>query len=88
MIDRSVMVNVLTTLKSLRDVAGGTEQNQLMTEINILATQPLTSALLREHFQYAQDRGWISSSRGQLNDVRLRITPAGVGALSDLQHGG
>lgn len=88
MIDRSLMVTTLTVLREQRDLACGTEETALFNEINLRATSAITTTLLREHVQTAADRGWMVSHRGALNDLRWRITPAGVGALSDLNHGG
>lgn len=88
MIDKSLMVTVLNTLKSLRDVPGGTEENRLFTEINLEAVQPVAPSLIREHLQSAEDKGWVEKTLGMLRDARWRITPSGSGALFDLVHGG
>lgn len=88
MIDRSVMVELLTILWEQRDLACGTEETLLFRDINLRATSAITPTLVREHMQTAKDKGWVESSRGALNDLRWRITPAGVGIRSDLLHGG
>lgn len=87
MIDRTLMFNVLTVLREQRDLSCGTDENQLFNEINLRATQPVTTALLREHIALAQDKSWIEPKRDMLGARRWRITPAGCGALDDLKAG-
>jgi hypothetical protein len=88
MIDRMVMVTMLNALKSVRDVSGGTEENQVFNMINLESVQTIAPSLIREHLQTAKDNGWVEPSVGLLKTLKWRITPAGVGALSDLMHGG
>ena len=45
MIDRMVMVTMLTTLKSVRDCSGGTEENQVFNMINLEAAQPIAPTI-------------------------------------------
>jgi DNA-binding MarR family transcriptional regulator len=88
MIDRSLMALLLTVLREQRDLACGTETNALFDELNLRSTQTVTTPLLREHIARAEDKGWVETFTGSLNERRIRITPAGCGALSDLRRGG
>ena len=88
MIDRSLMVTLLTVLREQRDLKPGTEEPTLFNEVNMRATGAITLPLLREHTTLAQDKGWISETKGALNERRWRITPLGSSELSDLLHGG
>ena len=88
MIDRSLMATLLTVLREQRDLACGTEENALFEELNLRSTQTVTTSLLREHINKAQDKGWVETFKGTLDEKRIRITPAGCGALNDLKHGG
>lgn len=88
MIEKSLMVTMLTVLREQADLRPATEENALFNELNLRANQPVTSSLLREHTTFAQDKGWIERSTGVLNEPRWRITPAGRGALSDFSRGG
>ncbi len=88
MIDRAVMVTLLTVLNEQRDLASGSDDHSLFNDINLRANQALTTVSLREHLTYAQDRGWIEPRRGALGDRRWRITVPGRNALDDLKAGG
>jgi len=89
MIDRSLMVTLLTLLDDRRDLAGGVEENQLFNEINLRSTgRPVTTDLLNEHLSMAQEKGWIDWKLDLLKSRRWRITPPGASALADLKEGG
>ena len=88
MIDRSLMVLLMSVLREQRDLSCGTEENTLFDELNLRSTQTVTTSLLREHIGKAQDKGWVETFTGSLEERRIRITPAGCGALNDLKHGG
>jgi len=88
MIDRSLMVTLLTVLREQRDLKPGTEESALFNDVNLRATSAVTLPLLREHTNLADDKGWIEMTKGSLGERRWRITPLGSSELSDLQHGG
>ncbi len=88
MIDRSTMVTMLTVLNEQRDLPSGSDDHSVFNECNLRANQPLTTLALREHLDYARDKGWIDARRGALGDRRWRITPAGRNALDDIKSGG
>lgn len=88
MIDRSLMFTILTILREQKSLAGGTEETNLFNEVNLRATVAVNTALLREHLQLAEDKGWADWKRDSLRAKRWRITPAGIDALSDLVTGG
>jgi hypothetical protein len=88
MIDRSTMTALLTVLREQRDLVCGTEENALFNELNLRANRPITSTVLLEHIQKAQDHNWIRLNKGALRDNRWKITQAGENAIDDLLHGG
>jgi hypothetical protein len=88
MIDRSLMYTILTLLREQRALAGGTEENNLFNDVNLRASVPVTTPLLREHLQLAEDKGWATWRLDALRARRWRITQAGVDALTDLATGG
>lgn len=87
MIDRSLMVCLLTVLDERRDVPGGIEENALFNELNLRATLPVTTELLREHLNFAGDKDWISWKLDMLRSKRYRISQAGRNALTDFKEG-
>ena len=87
MIDRPLLVHTLETLNLQRDLPSGTEENALGSEINLTASQPVTSAMLREQMTFAEDRGWLARHRGMLGERRWKITPEGIAALRELKAG-
>ena len=88
MIDRSLMVTVLTVLKEQRDLKPGTAETDLFSEINLRASCAVDTPLLREHLQLGEQKGWIDKSRGALGEPRYRLSVSGLGGLTDLLHGG
>jgi hypothetical protein len=87
MIDRMTMICLLTVLREQRDIKPGTEESALFDEVNLRASAPLTSGVLREHVQLAEDKGWIEPKTGSLRERRWRMTATGVGGLEDLREG-
>ena len=88
MIDKSLMVTMLTILDERRDVPGGLEEDQLFNEINLRAIHAVTPTLLREHLTFCDDKRWTSWSHSILRARRYRITPAGKNSLQDLKENG
>ena len=88
MIDRALMVILLTVLNEQRELSCGTEETQLMNDLNLRANQPITTALVREHLDMAGDKGWCDWKLDSLRMRRWRITPAGRAELDDLKRGG
>jgi len=88
MIDRSLMVTLLTVLHEQIQLACGTEENQLFNDLNLRANQPLTTPLIREHLAMASDKGWADWKLDSIRSRRWRITPTGVNQLDDLKRGG
>ena len=88
MIDRSIMVTTLAILREQRDLVCGTEENALFNELNLRANRPITTAVVMEHLQKAQDHNWVRLNKGALKDNRWKITQAGENAIDDLIHGG
>lgn len=87
MIDRSIMHTLLQVLNEQRDLSGGTPETALFNDLNLRATVPVTTPLLREHLTECEDHGWVSSRLDSLREKRWRITPAGQDALRDLRSG-
>jgi hypothetical protein len=87
MIDRSLFCTILQVLREQKDLAGGTMENALFDDCNLRATVPVTTSLLREHLQEAEDKGWLSWRLDALRTRRWRITPSGEDALKDLRSG-
>ena len=88
MVDRSIMVTLLTVLREQRDLACGTEENSLFNELNLRANHPITTPVVREHLQTAEDHNWAEHKPGLLKDRRWKLTKAGEKAIDDLLHGG
>ena len=87
MIDRSLMITLLTILHEQSGLTCGTEENQLFNELNMRANRPITTELIREHLAMASDKGWADWKLDSLQARRWRITPAGRGELDDLKRG-
>ena len=76
------------TCSTQRDLVCGTEENALFNELNLRANRPITTAVVMEHLQKAQDHNWVRLNKGALKDNRWKITQAGENAIDDLIHGG
>jgi hypothetical protein len=88
MIDREIMAQTLAILEERRGLTCGVEENALFNDLNLRSSQPLTTALIREHLTLAQDKGWTDWKLDSMRAKRWRITPAGRGQLSDMKQGG
>lgn len=87
MIDRPLLIKTLDLLNQQRDLAPGSEENELCNELNLLSNQPLTTGLVREHLTWCEERGWITRSRDSIGARRWKITEAGIKALPGLRQG-
>jgi len=57
MIDRSLMVTLLTVLREQRDLTCGTEESALMSEINLRAASAIVTSTIREHLTMVVSAG-------------------------------
>lgn len=87
MLDRSLMVLMLTILREQADLSCGTEENALFNDIQLRGNQPVTSGLIREHLAHASDKGWVDWRVDSVRAKRWRITGTGKSAIDDLRTG-
>ena len=84
MIDRSIMVALLTILDQLSGVS--IEEATLLDEVALKCPFALTTDQVREHIQEAERQGWASRQEGMLRERRWARTAAGIVALRGLRR--
>lgn len=73
------------TLTILRHIGGpGLEERALMTELEIAACRPLTTAQARDTLLYCTDRGWTATRRDDFDRTIHWLTESGITRLAGL----
>lgn len=83
MIQKDVMAVMLKCLEQHAGTPVG--ERNLHNDMNMEATQAITSSQTLEHIQYAYDKGWIDYRLGALRDKRWFILDSGKQARRDLE---
>lgn len=88
MIDAIILKTLLNILIQQKALVCGAEENQLFDLINLDGhCGTVTTNLLREHIQLAEDKGWADWRLDSIKQKRWRITPAGEQQFSNLMRG-
>jgi len=87
MIDRSLVVAVLTVLNEQRDVACGIDENALFDEVNLRALAPVTTPQLRETMDLVERKAWAAQHRDVLHARRWKLLPRGQCAIDEMKGG-
>jgi len=85
MIDRSVMIRLLQTLRSYNAIPQ--PARELHISVNLSLTTPVTTTTVIEHLNEAIEKGWVDRTRGALDD-RYAITIPGRAAIHTLEQEG
>ncbi len=80
--DKALIRHTLAILKRIGPA--GLEETALMTEIEIAAGRPLTTAETRDTLHHCIDRAWTASRRDEFEQTRHWITHAGLNTLAGI----
>lgn len=73
------------TLDVLRRIGPrGLAEEPLMTQIEVAAGRPLTTAATRDHILYCVDRGWMHSRRDMFERTVYWLSDAGINTLAGM----
>lgn len=80
--DIALIKHLLGILRRIGDA--GMEEGSLMTELEIAAGKPLTTAAAKDALLFASDRGWTSSRRDDFDRTVVWLTERGKTRLAGL----
>jgi hypothetical protein len=78
------MFTLLTILNEQRELQGGTQETSLFNELNLRSQHAITTDLVREHLQAAQDEKLITRREGKFNVVFWKLTQTGLAELKSM----